>query len=124
MATVLLVVHLMIASALVAVDINTAGDFTTAAGLKTDLAAMAELPRQLMEAALWLGDLGDEVRDNLANVPLLLTWGIDDVAFPRHVMERFREDFSLVTTRRLDAKHYIQEDAPAEIAEAIEDFLA
>ncbi len=85
---------------------------------------VAELPRQLMEATLWLGDLADEVRDNLANVPLLLTWGIDDVAFPRHVMERFREDFGLVSTCRLDAKHYIQEDAPAEIAEAIADFLA
>ena len=84
---------------------------------------VAELPRQIMEAAPWLGDLADDVRDSLANVPLLLTWGIDDVAFPRHFMERFREDFSLVTTGRLDAKHYIQEDAPAEIAEAIEDFL-
>jgi len=84
---------------------------------------VAEFPRQLMDASLWLGDLADEVRENLANVPLLLTWGIDDFAFPRHFMERFRDDFRLVTTRRLDAKHYIQEDAPGEIAEAIEGFL-
>jgi Rne/Rng family ribonuclease len=34
-------------SALVAVDVNTAGDFTTAAGLKTNLAAVEDLPRQL-----------------------------------------------------------------------------
>ncbi len=84
---------------------------------------VAELPRQLMEASPWLGDLADDVRDRLANVPVLLTWGIDDVGFPRHFMERFREDFALVTVHRLDAKHYIQEDAPAEIAEAIGDFL-
>jgi pimeloyl-ACP methyl ester carboxylesterase len=38
-------------------------------------------------------------------------------------MDRFREDFRLVRTHRLDAKHFIQEDAPAEIAEAIEAFL-
>jgi haloalkane dehalogenase len=85
---------------------------------------VAELPRQLMEGTPWLGDLADDVRDHLANVPLLLLWGIDDIAFPRHFMERFREDFNLVTTHRLDAKHYVQEDAPAEIAEAIEDFLS
>lgn len=84
---------------------------------------VAEFPRQLMDASLWLGDLADEVRENLTNVPLLLTWGIDDFAFPRHFMERFRDDFRLVTTHRLDAKHYIQEDAPGEIAEAIEGFL-
>ncbi|MEC9433478.1 MAG: ribonuclease E/G [Pseudomonadota bacterium] len=34
-------------SALVAVDVNTAGDFTTATGLKANLAAIADLPRQL-----------------------------------------------------------------------------
>ncbi len=84
---------------------------------------VAELPRQLTEAAPWLADLADEIRDRLANVPVLLAWGIDDVGFPRHFMERFRDDFNLVTVRRLDAKHYIQEDAPGEIAEAIEEFL-
>lgn len=34
-------------SALVAVDVNTGGDFSTAAGLKANLAALADLPRQL-----------------------------------------------------------------------------
>lgn len=85
---------------------------------------VAEFPRQLLEATLWLGDLSDEVRDRLANVPLLLTWGMQDFAFTRSMMERFREDFRLVTTVRLaDAKHYIQEDAPGEIARAIETFM-
>ena len=86
--------------------------------------AVAELARQLSEAGLWLGDLADAVPELLSNVPLLLTWGIEDPVFNRHVMERFREDFHLVTVRRLDAKHFIQEDAPAEIAEAITGFLA
>lgn len=83
----------------------------------------AEFPRQLMDASLWLGDLSDEVRDRLTNVPLLLTWGIHDVAFPRQFMERFREDFRLTTVHRLDAKHYIQEDAPGEISQGITSFL-
>jgi haloalkane dehalogenase len=85
---------------------------------------VAELPRQLFEAGLWLGDLADQVAEKLANVPLLLVWGIGDVLYPRTIMERFREDFRLAAVHRLDAKHFIQEDAPGEIAEAIEGFLS
>ena len=84
---------------------------------------VAEFPRQLVEAGLWLGDLADEVAEKLANVPLLLTWGIGDLLFPMSFMQRFREDFHLTTIHRLDAKHFIQEDAPGEIAEAVEGFL-
>ena len=85
---------------------------------------VAELPRQLLEAGLWLGDLADQVAEKLANVPLLLVWGIGDILYPRTFMERFREDFRLAAVHRLDAKHFIQEDAPGEIAEAIEGFLS
>jgi haloalkane dehalogenase len=85
---------------------------------------VAELPRQLMAATGWLAGLQEGVQRSLGNVPLLLTWGIHDPAFPRRYMERFREDFHLARVHRLDAKHYIQEDAPAEIAAAIEGFLA
>lgn len=85
---------------------------------------VAELPRQLMEASTWLEDLADEVPEQMSNVPLLLTWGLEDIAFPRQFMDRFREDFNLVTVHRLDAKHFIQEDQPGEIAAAIEAFLS
>ncbi len=84
---------------------------------------VAEAPRQILASELWLGDLADEVRERLANVPLLLVWGIADFSFPRSYMERFRDDFRLTTIHRLDAKHFIQEDCPGEIAEAIESFL-
>ena len=84
---------------------------------------VAEFPRQLMEASDWLADLSDEGSEQLANVPLLLLWGLEDVAFPRPFMERFRQDFNLATVHRLDAKHFIQEDQPGEIATAIEAFL-
>jgi haloalkane dehalogenase len=83
----------------------------------------AEFPRQLLEASAWLGDLEDEVLASLTNVPLLLTWGVHDIAFSKHYLERFRDDFRMAQVRRLDAKHYIQEDAPGEIATAISDFL-
>lgn len=83
----------------------------------------AELAVQLMASASWLARLDRDVRDNLTNVPLLLTWGLHDLMFTRPFMERFREVFTLTRVQRLDAKHYIQEDAPKEIASAIESFL-
>ncbi len=84
---------------------------------------VAEFPRQLTESTLWLGKLADDVAERLANVPLLLPWGVEDFAFSRDFIGRFRDDFRLATVRLLDAKHYIQEDAPSEISEAIGDFL-
>ena len=83
----------------------------------------AEFPIQLTASHGWLADLEQRVREELANVPLLLTWGMLDPLFGRRHMERFREDFNLVTLRRLEAKHFIQEDAPAEISSAIGSFL-
>jgi haloalkane dehalogenase len=83
----------------------------------------AELPGQVLEAGLWLGDLADQVRERLANVPLLLLWGIGDHLYPMSFMQHFREDFRLTSIHRLDARHFIQEDAPGEIAEAIDEFL-
>jgi len=83
----------------------------------------AEFPVQLMGSTAWLAELERDVQDRLANVPLLLTWGLHDLMFTRAFMERFRESFRSVRLQRLDAKHYIQEDAPKEIAEGIESFL-
>jgi haloalkane dehalogenase len=84
---------------------------------------VAELPRQIVSSAFWLGEIAHAVPHILVNVPILLTWGMHDLAFAPRFMDRFREDFRTVSVRRLDARHYIQEDAPAEIAEAIERFL-
>jgi haloalkane dehalogenase len=85
---------------------------------------VAELPRQILGSSFWLGEIAHAVPRMLAGLPLLLTWGMRDLAFPPRFMDRFREDFRDVTVRRLDARHFIQEDAPAEISEAIEQFLA
>ncbi|MCH1571380.1 MAG: alpha/beta fold hydrolase [Longimicrobiales bacterium] len=84
----------------------------------------AEFPVQLMSATSWLAELERDVEDVLANVPLLLTWGLLDPMFNRRFMERFREVFRHSEIFRLDAKHYIQEDSPKEISEAIDSFLS
>ena len=84
---------------------------------------VAELPRQILSSSFWLGEIAHAVPRILMNVPLLLTWGMHDIAYTPRFMDRFREDFRSVSLRRLDARHYIQEDCPAEISEAIEGFL-
>ena len=81
-----------------------------------------EFPRQLTEARDWLGELQTQVREtSLTERPLLLTWGMQDWAFnPGHFLPRWRQDFDDVTTVELDdAAHFIQEDAPHQIARAI-----
>jgi len=83
----------------------------------------AEFPVQLTAATKWLARLERDVQDRLSHVPLLLTWGLHDLMFSRPFLERFRETFTLTSVARLDAKHFIQEDAPKEIASAIETFL-
>lgn len=84
---------------------------------------MAVLPRQITGASFWLEELAYAVPRRLADVPLLLAWGTKDLAFPPGLMDRWREDFRRVTTRRLPAKHFFPEDAPAEASAAIQEFL-
>lgn len=87
-------------------------------------AGAAEFPRQLSLSANWLADLEGQVRTKLSHLPLLLVWGVEDLAYTPAFMDTFRADFESSRVVRLDAKHYIQEDAPAEISQAIGGFLA
>lgn len=86
-------------------------------------AGVAEFPRQLRAAKLWLGGLAEGVPGALGAKPVLLTWGMRDVAFhPRAFLPRMRATFPDATVVELTrAKHFIQEDAPEEIARAISD---
>ncbi len=89
-----------------------------------DRIGIAEFPIQLVAATEWLATLERDVAGQLADIPTLLTWGLHDMLYNRQAMERFRKSFDTCRVQRLDAKHYIQEDAPKEIASAIEDFLS
>jgi haloalkane dehalogenase len=86
-------------------------------------AGPAEFVRQLSLSANWLARLEQGVRRSLAHIPLLLTWGIEDLAFTPAFMDTFRRDFHSARAVRLEAKHYIQEDAPGEVSKAIQEFL-
>jgi haloalkane dehalogenase len=86
-------------------------------------AGAAELPRQIERSRRWLLQIANDVPSTLGHLPLLLAWGVHDFAFTPTNIDRFREDFERVRVVRLEAKHFIQEDAPGEISQAIGRFM-
>lgn len=86
-------------------------------------AGTAELVRQLTLSSNWLAQIESGVRRHLGHLPLLLTWGVEDLAYTPAFMDTFRRDFPKARAVRLDAKHFVQEDTPGEVSQAIKDFL-
>lgn len=79
-------------------------------------------PRELIHAGPMLEELARDI-GRLSDKPALLVWGMKDFAFQEGEMRRFMSifpDHHLV--RLTNAGHFIQEDAPAEIATAIIDW--
>jgi haloalkane dehalogenase len=83
---------------------------------------VAQFPRQILAARPWLAELATGVAQSLAKKPLLLVWGMRDLAFRPSIIARWRATFADHRLVELSAaKHFIQEDAPAEIARAIQE---
>ena len=82
---------------------------------------VATMPREILAARPLLERLAREVPERLGDKPVLLVWGMKDIAFrPKTHLPRMRESFPNHVIRELpQAKHFIQEDAPDDIAEAI-----
>jgi haloalkane dehalogenase len=84
---------------------------------------VAEMPKQLLAARPLLERLSREVPATLGAKPALVIWGMRDVAFkPGPSIPRMRATFpDHVVVELPTAKHFIQEDAPDRIAQAIID---
>lgn len=82
---------------------------------------VAEMPKQILAAAPLLARLAREVPDKLGAKPALFVWGMKDFAFrPGPTLPRMRAAFpDHVLVELPKAKHFIQEDAPDQIAAAI-----
>lgn len=82
---------------------------------------VAEFPRQLLAAKRWLAGLAQRVPQELGSKQVLLVWGMKDRAFPaRHFLRGWLRTFPHADVVELpNAAHFIQEDAPGEIADAI-----
>jgi haloalkane dehalogenase len=86
-------------------------------------AGVARMPKEILAAKPLLERLAREVPDKLGAKPALLVWGMKDFAFrPGANLPRMQAAFDdHVLVELPDAKHYIQEDAPERITEAILD---
>ena len=86
-------------------------------------AGVARMPKEILAARPLFERLARDVPDALGAKPALLVWGMKDFAFrPGPNLPRMQAAFSDHELVELpDAKHYIQEDAPERITEAIID---
>ncbi|MCH7583248.1 MAG: alpha/beta fold hydrolase [Acidobacteria bacterium] len=82
---------------------------------------IAEFPKQIRAARPWLAELEQRVKSTLIDKPIVLVWGMKDPVFGRGgVLEHWEATFPQATVIRLEtAGHYIQEDAPEQIVDAI-----
>jgi haloalkane dehalogenase len=82
--------------------------------------SVAEMPKQIIAANPLLERLSREVPANLGSKRALIPWGMKDPGFRPSMIPRMQGAFADVAVIELPhAKHYIQEDAPTEIADAI-----
>jgi len=62
--------------------------------------------------------------ERLADRPVLLVWGMQDWCFTPNFLQRFTEFFPAAEVCRLEnAGHYVIEDAPGEVVDAVQGFL-
>ncbi len=86
-----------------------------------DRAGVARLPKEILAARPLLQHLAEQVPARLGSKPALLVWGMKDRAFrPGPIIPRIRAAFpDHVVVELPHASHFIQEDAPGEISEAM-----
>ena len=88
-----------------------------------DRAGVARMPKEILAARPLLERLAHDVPAKLGSKPALLVWGMKDLAFrPGPNLPRMRSAFrDHVVVELSNAGHFIQEDAPGQITEAIID---
>lgn len=85
--------------------------------------ATAIFPRQIIHGEPFLADIADRF-GALSDRPALIVWGNADIAFREVELHRWESLLPDHTTVVLDgAGHYVQSDASAEFAAAIDDWL-
>jgi haloalkane dehalogenase len=84
-------------------------------------AGVARMPKEILAARPLLERLSHDVPATLGTKPALLVWGMKDFAFkPGRNIPQMRATFAdHVLIELSEAKHYIQEDAPDRISDAI-----
>jgi haloalkane dehalogenase len=82
------------------------------------------LARALLGSSRFYADLHRRA-PALSTIPTLIIWGMKDSAVPPNQLARWRALLPHATVRELaEAGHWPHEEAPSEVAEAIDEFLA
>ncbi len=80
-------------------------------------------PKQIIKSTPWLAQLWHSI-STLNSKPKLIVWGMKDVAFREKELKRWERTFPDARVIRLDSVgHFVQEEAPDDLAEAVVAFL-
>ncbi len=80
-------------------------------------------PKQIVASTPWLGRLWSNI-SALSGKPKLFVWGMKDIAFREKELKRWERAFPEARSIRLSTVgHFVQEEAPNELAEALLSFL-
>jgi haloalkane dehalogenase len=92
-------------------------------GTPVERTACSILPGEILGSTGWLRGLWER-RSALADIPTLIVWGMEDIAFREKELRRWSEVFDGARVMRLPGVgHDIQEEAPDELGDAVADFL-
>jgi len=80
-------------------------------------------PKQITGSTPWLSRLWENI-STLKGKPTLFVWGMKDIAFREKELKRWERTFPEARSLRLPSVgHFVQEEAPDELAEAVNSFL-
>jgi len=80
-------------------------------------------PKQIIGSTAWLAQIWDSIAA-LNGKPMLIVWGMKDIAFREKELKRWETTFPNAQSIRLSSVgHYVQEEAPDELAAAVISFL-
>ena len=80
-------------------------------------------PKQIIKSTPWLAQIWENI-SVLNKIPKLIVWGMKDIAFREKELKRWERAFPDARTIRLDSVgHFVQEESPDELADAVVAFL-
>ena len=80
-------------------------------------------PKQIIGSTSWLNTIWSRI-SVLCDIPALFVWGMKDIAFREKELRRWEQTFSNSRSVRLrTVGHYVQEEAPDELSDAVIPFL-
>ncbi len=88
-----------------------------------DRTGSAVFPKQIVGSTPWLAQLWNNIAV-LQDKPALIVWGMKDIAFREKELKQWQRTFPQARSVRLPTVgHYVQDEAPAELAAAVGPFL-